>query len=161
MEPTDSVLKRFTTARVAITRWTIEPRFAGAKVRAATAAVAAGSDIEEPRRVGVRERSVDRARIAGQRIHTGNDRCGHAGPAEDEPAARVQAVSVVHGYAGVGIGDRRNVCNCPTPTTRVRLPRRLGDVSAAAAAGAAPYSLAEAARGGVSSQRRTANRRHV
>src|SRR5262249_18746068 len=66
-----------------------------------------------------------------------------AGAAEDHPTGAV--VGVIDGDAGTRIGDGRDVGDRAAAAPGVGLPARLGNESAAAAAGAAPDHLAPAA----------------
>src|SRR5439155_16393123 len=133
----------------------------GAPGRTARAVVAAGH-VERRGRVGGRVggRVVARTGGTGQRVHGGDDRRGGAGAAVDLPA-RV-AVGVVHGDAGVRVGDRGHVRLRPAGARgRHGLPGRLGVVRGAAGTGAAPGRLRPAARVGRAAQRRAADRRDV
>src|SRR5207253_10948008 len=83
----------------AVARGSVVAGFAGAQVAAPTRAVAARGDVEERRGVAVRVRArAHRCGVAGKCVDGGDDRRGHAGATEDEPAAHVERV--VHGDAG-------------------------------------------------------------
>ncbi len=78
--------------------------------------------------------------VTGQGIDAGDDWRGHTGAPEDQPTGFM--IAIIDGDTGVGIGIRSHVGYCPSATSSVRLPGRLGDIGAAATARPAPDRLA-------------------
>src|SRR4051812_20044989 len=98
---------------------------------------------------------VDAARVACQRVDTGDDRRCDACAAKDQPAAR--AVGVIDRDAGARVGHGGDIGDGAPATARVVLPAWLGNIRAASTSGTAPDGLAPAARIRSASQARAAH----
>ena len=138
----------------------VVPGTGGAQVRAAAGPVGAARHVVQRARgpvrvlVGVRVRG----RRTGQGVRARDDRRAHAGTAEDLPARCRERV--VHGRAGLRVGDGGHVRDGAVGAAGVGLYRRLALERRAATAGAAPRRLGPAAGVLRVQQRGTADRRH-
>jgi len=134
------------------------PACGGLAERARAGAVGAAGDVEELRRVRVRIRRPHVA-LPVEREDAGHEGRGGAGAAHHDPAAARRTI-VEDRHAGVGIRHRRDVGRGAVAACGVGLEARLGDLSAARAAGAAPRGLRKAARVGRRPERGAADAGH-
>src|SRR6202042_802463 len=96
--------------------------------RAVEPVVVALGDVEQRPGVCVRVAERDRGRVAGQRVHAGDQRRGHAGAADGQPAALELLVDRDVPGDGGHVADRAH------GAVRVVLPGGLGHVRRAGAA---------------------------
>jgi hypothetical protein len=155
-----SGLERTGAVWCSIARWAIIADFTRTQIRATAAAVAPTGHIEQAIGIAVGRRSVGEAPgIVRQGIDAGDDRRGHTGTTEDQPAGFM--IAIIDGDPGVGIGIGSHIGDCPPATSRVRLPGGLGDIGAAAAARSAPDRLAPPTCVVCPAERRPADSGHI